>query len=134
MARIDQLRPVFVDTMPEALEDGIIYISEECRVALHNCCCGCGEEVSTPLGPTEYSLRVQGERVTVWPSIGNHDYRCGSHYLIERGSIIWAGPMSRKAIEQGRARDRYLKRGRPKRGVGARIAALWKALLGFFRR
>ncbi len=134
MSRIDHLRPVFVDTMPEKLDDGIIYISEECRVALHNCCCGCGEEVSTPLGPTEYSLRVEGEGVTVRPSIGNHDYPCGSHYFIDRSSIVWAGGMSRKAIEAGRALDRSIKRGGRKRGIRVALNAWLKALLVYFGR
>jgi hypothetical protein len=133
MPRIDRLRTVFVETMPETLENGIIYVSQECRVALHNCCCGCGEEVSTPLGPTEYFLCLDGDKVTLRPSIGNHDYPCGSHYLIERGSILWAGAMSRGAIEEGRAFDRYLKRGRSKRGFGASIAAWLRALLEYFR-
>jgi len=79
MAKIEHLRAEFVDTMPDTLEGGVIYISEPCRVALHACCCGCGEEVSTPIGPTEYSIYVRLGRVTVMPSIGNHDFPCKSH-------------------------------------------------------
>lgn len=119
MTKVLRLRPTFVEKMPDTLEDGIIYISEPCRLALHNCCCGCGEEVSTPLGPTEYTLQVVGDAVTVRPSIGNHDYPCRSHYLIENGSVIWAGAMSREAIEAGREFDRYLKRGRKPTGLRA---------------
>lgn len=124
MARTDRLRAEFVEKMPDTLEDGVIYISQKYRVALHNCCCGCGEEVSTPLGPTEYSLRVDGDAVTVTPSIGNHDFACRSHYLIRGGSIVWAGAMSREAIEAGRSHDRYLKRGRKPRGIRAVLAWL----------
>ncbi len=115
MARISRLTPEFVDTMPDSLEDGIIYISQKYRIALHRCACGCGEEVSTPLGPTEFTVRMDADLVTVWPSIGNHDYPCKSHYVIDRGMIVWAGAMSRQDIEKGRAYDRFLKRGKPRR-------------------
>jgi hypothetical protein len=37
MARVDRLKTVFVDEIPEILQDGILYVSEECCVALHNC-------------------------------------------------------------------------------------------------
>lgn len=123
MPRVDSLRAEFVETMPNSLEDGVIYVSERYRVALHNCCCGCGEEVSTPLGPTEYALWDDGGGVTVAPSIGNHDFACGSHYLIEQGQIVRAGAMSRAAIEAGRARDRQLKR--PTRPTGIRALVAW---------
>jgi hypothetical protein len=110
MASVKQLRTVLVDEIPENLEDGVLYVSEACHVALHNCACGCGMEVSTPLVPTEYELTLKDGRASLWPSIGNHDYPCSSHYVIERGRIVWAGAMSREAIEKGRAADRLLKR------------------------
>lgn len=119
MTRIGRLTPEFIETMPDVLYDGVIYISEKYRIALHNCCCGCGEEVSTPIGPTEYSISMAGGEVTVHPSIGNHDFACRSHYVIERGSIVWAGEMSRAAIEQGRAHDRFIKRGRARFDIAA---------------
>jgi hypothetical protein len=128
MPRVDRLRTEFVESMPEVLEDGVIYVSERYRIALHNCCCGCGEEVSTPLSPTEYSLRVERHGVTVDPSIGNHDFACKSHYLIEGGSIVWAGAMSRMAIERGRERERRLKRALRPRGIRSVAAWLWRTL------
>jgi hypothetical protein len=133
MPKITSIRPKFVDTMPSDLEDGMIYISNKYRVGLHNCCCGCGEEVSTPIGPTEYSITMVGGGVTVHPSIGNHDFPCGSHYIIEGGSIVWAGAMTRRAINAGRAHDRYLKRGRARSGIAAlpaRIKAFLARLFG----
>jgi hypothetical protein len=115
MKRVERLETVFVDEMPEVLEDGILYVSQECCVALHNCACGCGEEVSTPLVHTEYSLTMHDGEASLWPSIGNHDFACTSHYVIRRGRIVWAGRMSRTAIEIGRAQDRRLKRPPPLR-------------------
>lgn len=131
MPRISRLRAQFVETMPDALEDGVIYVSQQYRVALHNCCCGCGEEVSTPIGPTEYSISMEGGGVTVRPSIGNHDFACRSHYIIEHGAIVWAGEMSRQAIEWGRAQDRYLKRGKARFNLAAvaRWIRAWLAKL-----
>ncbi|MER9962822.1 DUF6527 family protein [Mesorhizobium sp. M0045] len=93
MARVDCLTTVFVEDIPEQLEDGVLYVSRECHVALHNCACGCGEEVSTPLVPTEYDLIMEDEGASIWPSIGNHDFPCGSHYIIKSGRIQWAGKM-----------------------------------------
>jgi hypothetical protein len=110
MRRVDRLKAVFVDEIPDTLEDGILYVCEECYVALHNCACGCGEEVSTPLVRTEYTLTVHAGEASIWPSIGNHDFACKSHYVIRRGKIVWAGLMSRAEIEYGRAKDRALKR------------------------
>jgi hypothetical protein len=110
MSRVERLRTVFTAEIPERLEDGILYVSRECCVALHNCACGCGEEVSTPLVPTEYRLTTHGDDASLWPSIGNHDFACASHYIIDRGVIVWAGKMSRTAIEEGREKDRSLKR------------------------
>jgi hypothetical protein len=121
MPTIFSVRAEFVETIPDNLDDGVIYISKKYRAALHNCCCGCGEEVSTPIGPTEYSVKMEDGGVTVKPSIGNHDFPCRSHYVIKRGSIVWAGAMSRRAIKAGRAHDRYLKRGKTRFGIAAVI-------------
>lgn len=110
MKRVDRLRTVFLSEIPEELEDGILYVSHECRIALHNCACGCGEEVATPLVPTEFTLTMHGKAASIWPSIGNHDFPCGSHYIIDHGIIHWAGKMTRTAIEAGRQQDRLLKR------------------------
>jgi len=135
MARIDRLTPHLVETMPDTLENGIIYISQKYRIALHNCACGCGEEVSTPLGPTEFSVKIENESVSVRPSIGNHDYACKSHYVIDHGAILWAGEMSRKAIQAGRDYDRYLKRGDDKARSKTFLdwlKDLWNAIIRLF--
>lgn len=99
-----------VELIPEQLEDGVLYISHRYSTAVHRCCCGCGEEVVTPLGPTDWSVRVVAGLATVHPSIGNWSYACRSHYWIRRGKVVWAGSMSGSEIEAGRARDRAAKR------------------------
>lgn len=133
MARVDRLTTVFVDDIPEQLEDGVLYVSRQSHVALHNCACGCGEEVSTPLVPTEFDLVMEDEGASIWPSIGNHDFACRSHYVIKGGHIQWAGKMSREQIEAGREHDRWLKRGAKPKGVQAVIAwfkRLWARFIG----
>lgn len=129
---VDSLKAIFLAELPERLEDGILYVSRECCVALHNCACGCGEEVSTPLVPTEYNLNMHEDGPSIWPSIGNHDFACASHYIIKRGRIVWAGRMTRAEIDAGREYDRQLKRPtKPRRG---RIQSIVDWLLGLWRR
>lgn len=98
-----------VEYIPERLEDGVLYVSQRYGTAAHRCCCGCGEEVITPLGPTDWSVKLEGSVVTLHPSIGNWSFACRSHYWIRGGKVIWAGPMSQSLINQGRARDKRIK-------------------------
>lgn len=99
----------FVEFIPEQLDEGVLYISQRYGTAAHKCCCGCGEEVITPLNPTDWSLRIDGNVVTLHPSIGNWSYACRSHYLIRSSKVIWAGEMSQQQIKRGRASDRAAK-------------------------
>ena len=54
----------FVKTVPEILEDGVIYVSMDYATAIHKCCCGCGNEVVTPFSPTDWRLMFDGKSVT----------------------------------------------------------------------
>ena len=99
------LRPVFVEYIPEQIHDGALYISQRYQTATHKCCCGCGQEVVTPIGPTNWALRMERGAVTLDPSIGNWSLPCRSHYWIRDGKVVWAAPMSRQQIERGRAYD-----------------------------
>ena len=105
-ARIETLTYVPVVHIPEDIEDGKLYVSDEFEVATHRCCCGCGEEVVTPLHPTGWSLKVEEGQATMKPSIGNWSFACRSHYWIREGRIVWASDMSQEEIECGRAQDR----------------------------
>lgn len=95
-----------VEFIPERLEEGVLYVSHRYGTAVHKCACGCGEEVVTPLSPTDWSVRIAGGTATLHPSIGNWSFACRSHYFIRRGNVVWAGQMSRRQIESGRAFDR----------------------------
>lgn len=95
----------FVDHLPDALDEGIVYIAAEFGAVMHLCCDGCGEKVSTPLHPAQWALTYDGESISLTPSIGSFDLPCGSHYWIRRNRVQWTAPMSRKAIEANAARD-----------------------------
>lgn len=94
--RTEYFEPRFTSRIPNHLEDGVLYVSMECNAVLHKCACGCGKEVSTPLGKYGWKLLYDGERVTLSPSIGNFSYPCHSHYLIRENEVIWADRPSRK--------------------------------------
>lgn len=98
--------PQFVELMPDQLEDGVLYISEKYGTAIHKCCCGCGQKVVTPLSPAKWQLRRSGEAVTLYPSIGNWNFSCQSHYWIRRNRVEWAGLMTEQQIRRVQERDK----------------------------
>src|SRR5579859_3331190 len=109
MFRHTNLEHKFVHYIPEQLEPGVIYISMDYATAAHSCCCGCGEQVITPFTPTDWKLTFDGETVSLWPSIGNWNFRCRSHYIIRNSRILGAEPWSSTKVEHGRRRDRKRK-------------------------
>ncbi|MDB6026069.1 MAG: hypothetical protein JWM68_2292 [Verrucomicrobiales bacterium] len=80
----------FVEFMPEKLEPGVIYVSLRFALVSHQCACGCGEEVVTPLSPKDWQLIFNGETISLYPSIGNWKFQCGSHYWIDQNRAVWA--------------------------------------------
>jgi hypothetical protein len=88
--KIDRLEIQHVYFMPEKLELGILYVSEEFGTAIHLCACGqCGLQTITSLGLNGWSLEVTENKPTLRPSIGNFQFPCKSHYLVTQGKIIW---------------------------------------------
>lgn len=106
MFRHTTLEHKFVHYIPEQLEPGIIYISMDYATAAHSCCCGCGEQVITPFTPTDWKLTFDGETVSLWPSIGNWNFACRSHYIIRNSRIVGAEPWEDERIDRGRRRDK----------------------------
>jgi hypothetical protein len=98
-----------VDFIPEQLQEGVLYISLRYATAAHKCCCGCGQEVITPLTPTDWSISFDGKVASLTPSIGNWSFPCRSHYWISKNKVVWAGQMSQRQIKGVRARDRAVK-------------------------
>jgi hypothetical protein len=77
----------FVRVIPDTVEDGILYISIEYCTAIHKCCCGCGNEVVTPLSRKGWKLTFDGVTVSLYPSIGNWNFKCRSHYWIIESNV-----------------------------------------------
>jgi hypothetical protein len=82
--KIETLEPAFVESAPDQLEEGVLYVSTTYASAMHLCCCGCGTEVITPLSPARWSITFDGETISLWPSVGNWSQPCRSHYIIRK--------------------------------------------------
>lgn len=102
-------RPKFVlqrvRFMPKELSPGVLYVSEEFGTAAHLCPCGCRSKVRTPLGPTEWTFADSPAGPTLFPSVGNWQLECRSHYVVEEGDIIWCAPWTPQQIAAGRVRE-----------------------------
>src|SRR5271169_6674408 len=109
MKQENSLAHEFVEFIPDVLEEGKIYVSIEHSTVIHKCCCGCGQEVVTPLSPTDWKLIFDGKTISLDPSIGNWSFACQSHYWIRKNKIQWAGRWSPEKVDSGRVRDRYAK-------------------------
>lgn len=101
-----KLRHEFVEVIPRERENGVLYVSIPFATAVHNCFCGCGTKVVTPISPVGWQLIFDGEAVSLSPSVGNWAYPCRSHYFIRRDSVVWADDMTEAEIAWGRARDK----------------------------
>lgn len=104
-----QLTPFFVKSVPRALDPGVLYVSMEYGTVVHSCCCGCGQEVVTPLTPTDWKLTFDGEAISLWPSVGNWNLPCRSHYVIKGNRVIEAGSWDKAKIETEQRRDKLAK-------------------------
>ncbi|EPS8493438.1 DUF6527 family protein [Yersinia enterocolitica] len=109
MIRHNQLTPCFVKGVPRILEPGILYVSMEYGTVVHSCCCGCGLEVVTPLTPTDWRLTFDGEAISLWPSVGNWNLPCRSHYVIQGNRVVEAGHWGKAQIDAERRRDKAAK-------------------------
>lgn len=105
-----KLQHRFVTSVPEELEDGVIYVSIEYATAIHKCACGCGREVITPFSPTDWQLIFDGQTISLRPSVGNWSFKCQSHYWITNNAIQWAPKWTRKEIGRAAKKDRAKKK------------------------
>lgn len=79
-----ELKPVYVELIPEKLEQDVLYISEKYEIAIHLCLCGCGGLAVTPIDKkTGWKLtKHENGKVSLHPSIGNYQLECKSHYIL----------------------------------------------------
>lgn len=95
----------FVEFVPRELQEGTLYVSIPYETAVHLCACGCGIKVVTPISPPEWRLTWDGDTVSLYPSIGNWQFPCRSHYWIRRNRVEWARALSEREVLEGRRRD-----------------------------
>jgi hypothetical protein len=89
--KLTELKPVFCDHIPEKKEEGVLYISEKYRVAIHLCACGCGIQSVTPITKDGWTMRNNEGKITLRPSIGNFmgENPYHAHYYITENKIDW---------------------------------------------
>lgn len=92
MDKVTTLTPVFVESIPELLEQGNLYISEKHGVSVHLCACGCGHKTVLdfrPEWPDGWDMKNNKGKITFRPSIGNFNFPCKSHYYITENRVEW---------------------------------------------
>lgn len=97
--------------VPEMLEFGILYVCFECNVIVHLCACGCGEKVVLPIDPDFWSVKYDGEHISLFPSIGNFQFDCKSHYWIKDNKVVWV-PEPMMKMEQKTSKSKIKLLGR----------------------
>src|SRR5688572_30099253 len=102
MQKLTKIRLARVEYIPKDPQPGILYVADEFDAAVHLCACGCGLKVSTPLGPTEWTLEEAARGPSLRPSIGNWQLPCRSHYWISGGKVVWAESWTTAQVEAGR--------------------------------
>lgn len=103
---ISRLEPQFVETFPAMMEPGVLYVSLEYLTSGHLCACGCGNEVTTPISPAQWSFTFDGRNISLCPSVGNWTLPCRSHYIVDRSRVRWSHTFTDAEIELNRRRDR----------------------------
>lgn len=81
-----EITPIYIETIPDNLEENKLYISEKYRCAIHLCLCGCGEKTVTPLGGGKFwdLVKENNGTVSLIGSVGNYNFPCKSHYVITK--------------------------------------------------
>ena len=103
LSRISALR---VHYMPKELQHGFLYVSEKHESAVHLCACGCGSTVTTPITANRWSFKDSAHGPSLWPSVGNWEQPCRSHYIIEDGDIVWCKSWTPEEVMEGRAHEK----------------------------
>jgi Family of unknown function (DUF6527) len=93
MSKITQISYAFVDSAPETLQPGTVYISTKYRAIVHLCLCGCGEKVLLNLDPDSWSFTFDGRSISIHDSVGNVGLPCRSHYIVRRNRVEWLPPL-----------------------------------------
>ena len=122
----------FVELIPAELAPDVLYISIPYATAAHNCACGCGQKVVTPISRRGWSLGFDGETVSLHPSIGNYGLPCQSHYFIRRDRVGRAAiSPAQKWMRIVDATDCYRRSGLTMNKLAGRHGVSMHSLTGF---
>jgi hypothetical protein len=117
----------FVKNIPDQIENGMIYISIDYSTVIHKCICGCGNEVVTPLSSRDWKLTFDGETISLFPSIGNWNLKCQSHYWITNSNIKLAPKWSKEQIRySNQLNEQYDKRNYEDKRLGKLLSKFFK--------
>jgi hypothetical protein len=122
-----------VQYMPATLEPGVLYVAQAFGAAAHLCACGCGTIVRTPLD--RWALTETRGGPTLYPSIGNWQEQCQSHYWIRRGEVKWAPKWTPEEIAVGRQQEEARRRAHYDaldRKRTRTVVRIWRWLKGLF--
>lgn len=122
-----------VHYMPKDLQPGVLYVSEEFGIAIHLCACGCGSRIHTALGPTEFSVHETPDGPSLFPSVGNWQQACQSHYWITRGEVVWGEKWTAEQIAAGRAKEEARREAYYRDLYQRRARAIWARIRRWVR-
>ncbi len=123
-----------VQYIPKELEAGVLYVSEEFGAVAHVCACGCGAKIRTPLGPTEWLFEETPKGPSLYPSIGNWQQKCQSHYWIREGVIVWSTQWTPEQIEAGRRHEEKRRKAYyTQLGQKSILAQIWEWIIVLFK-
>lgn len=92
---LTELEPVFVKFIPDELEDGKLYISEEFEVSIHLCACGCKGKTVLPFKQVRdhnhWGMTNNNGKISFDPSVGNFsgENPYHAHYFIRENRVVW---------------------------------------------
>jgi hypothetical protein len=95
----------FVELIPMEINENTLYVSIAYGTVTHKCACGCGNEVVTPLNKKGWSMTYDGESISLYPSIGNWNLPCKSHYWVRENKIKWSIPWKEYTNQQTSERN-----------------------------
>ena len=129
--RIHQANHLFVEYIPEKLDDGILYVSIPFATVTHKCFCGCGWEVTTPIAPDAWELIYDGRSISLNPSVGSRNLKCKSHYWVRKGAVVWLLPFTDSwALHPPESEEQEVAH----RGIIKRILRPFAAIRGWTKR
>lgn len=99
---MEEIELLKIEYLPNDLEPRVLYVSEEFGIAGHLCPCGCENKIMTPLDASEWSFKEVNNKPSLYPSVGNWQLPCKSHYWIRNGVIEWSDQWSDEEIAKGR--------------------------------